>query len=759
VGQESPFIGPRPFEEDEAEIFFGRRNELSALAAQVVSTQIVLLYAASGSGKSSLISAGLIPALRSRGFKVAQERFNILASGGGKPPVDSLHEAIRHSAFRSPSNQPSLLVLDQFEEIIGALTYMELDALSDTVYDLMVRNPLARVVISFREEYLARVRALFNKPSEVSIGHFRLHRLSRPGAIDAFKRSLGTVRFQVGPEAEEVFLEKVAPPTRGRRSEVGFEPLYLQLLGFQLWSSIANRSPEPISQGANGLKDVPRVVTVADVRRLVDFDQAIEDFYNSTISRVCRSHHLTEKAMRDWIDRELVTPDETRSMVRRQADETNGLQTSALDDLVKRGLLRMEPRSEDLWLELAHDQLVERVREFNRIWWAGHVYTLLHDRNTRYDLAIAASRWDLQRWVQARTGLWSLSAAVRESGIQLSQRLNRWLPFAQKRSNSELDRLALRAFVLTGALINSAVYLYRSKATDVPETFKLTDVEGLDAEMAKRRLRATALNLGRTDQLLVVANVSAATAWARLLSRLLTRSVVGAQPIDWRRRWPIAVLVCADAVLTLLRWAVRNGLIQNCLDPVGQVQKSQVLGRSEAAVIQRCMSLEDMASWSRGHPVMLVLDWRSGVDSAKEFARFLNQEVSLYENALKTRGTTAVWCCRADLRRRGWRDGISGIGLPARGQRTYYMIENGNVVAWRTVKSYEFPLQLRANTIEEKGNSPQARSQEIKIEKQFVATLTSLIVSSEATPPSSWWHEWSEQYFKSGLSRRRSTDR
>jgi hypothetical protein len=756
VGQESPFIGPRPFEEDETEIFFGRSNELAALAAQVVSTQIVLLYAASGSGKSSLIRAGLIPALRSRGFKVAQERFNILASGDGPPPVDSLHEVVRHSAFGSSSDQPSLLVLDQFEEIVGALAYVELDALSETVYDTMAKNPLARVVISFREEYLARIRALFNKPSEVSVSHFRLHRLSRPGAIEAFKRSLGTVRFEVGPEAEELFLEKVAPPMRGSRSEVGFEPLYLQLLGSQLWSSVANRSPEAVSEGANGLKGVPRVVTVADVRRLVDFDQAIEDFYNSTISRVCSSHHLTEKTVRDWIDRELVTPDETRSMVRRQANETKGLQTSALDDLVRRGLLRMEPRGEDLWFEVAHDQLVERVREFNRIWWAGHVYTLLHDRNTRYDLAVAASRWDLQRWAQARAGLWSLSAGVRESGIQLSQRLNRWVPFAQKRSNSELDRLALRAFVLTGTLINFAAYLYRAKSTDVPETLKLTGVEGLDAEMAKRRLRATALNLGRTDQLLAVANVSVATAWARLLSRLLTRSVVGAPPIDWRRRWPIAVLVCADTALTLLRWAVRNGLIQNCLDPAGQIQQSRALGRSEAVVIQRCMSLEEPASWSRVHPVMLVLDWRSGVDGTEEFACFLNQEVPLYENALKTRGATAVWCCRADLRRRGWRDGISGIGLPARGQRTYYMIENGNVVAWRTVKSYELPLQLRASTIE--ANSPQARSQAIKIEKQFTATLTSLVVSSEATPPSSWWHEWSEQYFKSGLGRRHRAD-
>lgn len=753
MGQGPPFIGPRPFTEADAEVFFGRKSELAALAAEVLSTQIVLLYASSGSGKSSLISAGLIPAMRGEEFKVSQARLNTLASSDEQMPIDLLCEAIRNSALGSSTEQPSLLILDQFEEIIVAVRYAELRALSDTVYSTMAENPLARIVISFREEYLAKVGGLFNKATEVSVGHFHLDRLSRAGALEAFGRSLDTVGFQVEPEAGELFLKKVAPPPQRHKSEVGFEPLYLQLLGSQLWSSIANRASAGTSPDAHGLDDVHPVVTVADVRRLVDFDQAIEVFYNSTISRVCKSRHVTEKAMRDWIDRELVTADETRSMVRRQFNETVGLRTGALDDLVKHGLLRTEPRGEDLWLELAHDQLVERVREFNRIWWSKLVYTLLRDRDTRSNIATSASRWDLQRWLQSRTMLWSLSSGVRESGIQLSRRYGHWLPFAQKRSNGELDRLALRAFVLTGTLINSAVFLYRnSTSTDVPVVLTLTDVEGLDAETAKRRLQATALNLGRTDQLLATVNVSVTVSWVRLLSRLLTRSATGAPPIDRRRGWYVAALACTDVVLTLLRWAVRNGLIANCLDPAGQIQRSRGLGPPEVEVVRRCMSLEDTSSWSRDCPVLLVLDWRSGVDGTSGFERFSNQEVPLYESALRARGAIAAWCCRADVRRRGWRDGISGIGLPSRGQRIYYMIERGNVVAWRTVKDSEFPVQLRAANTEAQGNVPRISGQEIQIEKRFPEILTSLIVSSEATP--SRLREYAEQWFRAGLSRR-----
>ena len=143
------------------------------------------------------------------------------------------------------------------------------------------------------------------------------------------------------------------------------------------------------------------------------------------------------------------------------------------------------------------------------------------------------------------------------------------------------------------------------------------------------------------------------------------------------------------------------------------------------------MSLEDAASWSRDRPVLLVLDWRGEADSTRWFQRFKNQEVPLYESALRARGATAAWCCRSDVRRRGWRDGLSGIGFPSRGQRTYYMIEDGNVVAWRTVRSNEFPASLQADTADAEASAPPVRDWDIKMEKRFITILAALIVSSE----------------------------
>jgi hypothetical protein len=752
VEQRVPFIGPRPFTETEAGLFFGRESELEALAAQVVSAQIVLLYAPSGSGKSSLINAGLTPVMRDDGFDVAQVRLNTIAQGNGQTRVDALNDAVRDSARRSSAGQPSLLILDQFEEIVVALAYAELRTLAQTMRDMMTQNPLARIVISFREEYLARIGALFNKTSSLSTGNFHLGRLSKSGTLEAFERSLESVGFHVDRNAQELFLERLTPPTRRTRSEVAFEPLYFQLLGTQLWSSIESRGPARAASNGDPPNDGHPVVTAADVRSLVNFDQAVEVFYNSTTSRVCAERRVSEKVTRDWIDRELVTADETRSMVRRQAGETEGLPTVVLDDLIQVGLLRTEPRGDDLWIELAHDQLVERVREFNRIWWTERVYTSLVDRDNRFSIAMDASRPDLQRWLTSRMSLWSTASALHESGIQFSRWSGRWLPFAHG-PKKDIDRLSIRAFVLAGTLINSVISLYRSVTTpDAP--WKVSAVEGLDPDTAKRKLQATSLNLGRTDQLLAALNLLVTLSWARLLARIIPGTGKVAAGQNRRRQVYLSILLSADAGLTLLRWAVRRGLIENCLTEDYPIPLPRTPDRATADVVRRCTSTDEAAAWSQENPVLLVLDWRRKGNGAEQFERFRNREVPFYDSALKVRGGVVAWCSRADVRRPGWRHAVSGLGFPGFGQRTYYMVERGNVVAWRTVKSYEYPPQISAGDPRAAVNPLQAEGREAEIGKRFGMILTALIASSEALP--SVWREFGEQFGNSMIGRRRS---
>src|ERR1041384_2701401 len=67
-----PFVGPRPFartSEDRAR-FYGRDRETGEIASLIVSHPVLLVYAQSGAGKTSLFEAQVAPALEARGFRV-----------------------------------------------------------------------------------------------------------------------------------------------------------------------------------------------------------------------------------------------------------------------------------------------------------------------------------------------------------------------------------------------------------------------------------------------------------------------------------------------------------------------------------------------------------------------------------------------------------------------------------------------------------------------------------------------------------------
>jgi hypothetical protein len=66
--QPNPYVGPRPFRPGEP--LYGRDHEADQLADLLIAKRIVVLHSPSGAGKTSLIQAALIPALRAAGFTV-----------------------------------------------------------------------------------------------------------------------------------------------------------------------------------------------------------------------------------------------------------------------------------------------------------------------------------------------------------------------------------------------------------------------------------------------------------------------------------------------------------------------------------------------------------------------------------------------------------------------------------------------------------------------------------------------------------------
>ncbi|MFB7675994.1 helix-turn-helix domain-containing protein [Kitasatospora purpeofusca] len=149
---DAPYRGLARFEPGDRDRFFGRDRLVADLLTLVDSRRLVAVVGASGSGKSSLLRAGLIPALRDRG-----------TSGGGPAAVRILTPGPRpasdHAALGAPADGrgDTVLVVDQFEE---AFTLCAEPAERTAFIDLLLaaREPDSRlrVVLAVRADFFGR---------------------------------------------------------------------------------------------------------------------------------------------------------------------------------------------------------------------------------------------------------------------------------------------------------------------------------------------------------------------------------------------------------------------------------------------------------------------------------------------------------------------------------------------------------------------------------------------------------------------------
>src|SRR6266568_2017701 len=188
---EDPYVGPQPFERAHRRFFFGRDVEARELLSLVVADRVVLLYAASGAGKSSLLNAGLIPLLE------LEEEFDVVPVARIRSAMDEEELAKARnvymlgvlSAWEAASSQdagevtasvgslvdglaqrprapdsgglvpPRALIFDQFEELFTLYPnyWTQRRDFFQQIGQALTEDPLLRVVLTIREDYLAQL--------------------------------------------------------------------------------------------------------------------------------------------------------------------------------------------------------------------------------------------------------------------------------------------------------------------------------------------------------------------------------------------------------------------------------------------------------------------------------------------------------------------------------------------------------------------------------------------------------------------------
>jgi WD40 repeat protein len=223
----APYRGIEPFRFIDQPIFSARTDEVRKLVRLITIYRGIFFYGESGAGKSSLINAGLIPALRDEGFVPERVRVQpipgqelvierIALTDEGTPPflpsrfapstdnqtseparvVLSVEEFVKAVGKRpmlqrqdgtSTSGVVPVLIFDQFEELITLFEeapdsrekFNQAREIEDRLVDMVLGllgdpNLSIKLVFSFREDYLAKISRRLAAAPELGEQAFRL---------------------------------------------------------------------------------------------------------------------------------------------------------------------------------------------------------------------------------------------------------------------------------------------------------------------------------------------------------------------------------------------------------------------------------------------------------------------------------------------------------------------------------------------------------------------------------------------------------
>ena len=110
--QFNPFPGLRPFDMDEEYLFFGRENQRKELIALLREQRFIAVLGTSGSGKSSLVRAGLLPALCGGVMTRAGSNWHIAVMRPGGRPVSNLAAVLHETGLLDNPGCENLTELD-----------------------------------------------------------------------------------------------------------------------------------------------------------------------------------------------------------------------------------------------------------------------------------------------------------------------------------------------------------------------------------------------------------------------------------------------------------------------------------------------------------------------------------------------------------------------------------------------------------------------------------------------------------------------
>lgn len=213
----NPFVGLRPFESEESLLFFGRQQQVVELLQCLHRFHFVALVGSSGSGKSSLVRAGLIPSLKAGYLVKNKDKWIIAMMKPGQSPLCNLAEAIINQQdslteklsvtalenlikeegvdaifdnlkpFWKENNTNFFLLVDQFEELFRfSLNQRNSEKQDESIDFVNILLELAAnknlpiyIVITMRSDFIGDCSQFYGLPEAINQSQYLVPRLNR----------------------------------------------------------------------------------------------------------------------------------------------------------------------------------------------------------------------------------------------------------------------------------------------------------------------------------------------------------------------------------------------------------------------------------------------------------------------------------------------------------------------------------------------------------------------------------------------------
>ncbi len=286
---QNPYRGLQPFEEEHSKLFFGRTELIEKLQNFVKTHPLTVVLGASGSGKSSLVKAGLIPKLKQE----KSDKWCMLSPiRPGETPFSALNNALVDARLpnielRNPQktltqsidiwakNYPNFklfIFIDQSEEIITLCPdeHERQDFFQQILKAINIHRDQLRVVLSLRSDFEPQVRDAGLKLvcQELNLNNTLLTKGWQSGRFIVPAMTRGELREAIEKPAEaRVMYFKPHNLVEQLIDEVADMPGALPLLSFalsELYLKFLKRQQEAQSQGAI----IDRTLTQEDYQEL-----------------------------------------------------------------------------------------------------------------------------------------------------------------------------------------------------------------------------------------------------------------------------------------------------------------------------------------------------------------------------------------------------------------------------------------------------------------------------------------------------------